>query len=130
MGVPGSSTGDVFHAWAQLPIPRGQFDEEQKEEQRVHFPECKPLPGAKKLLRQLNVAHNDGKKIQIALATSTRQMNYDLKTQSAETRELLANFDDNKRILWDDPRLANARGKPASDIFLLALRSINESLEE
>jgi pseudouridine-5'-monophosphatase len=131
MGVPGSSTGDVFHAWAQLPIPREQFDKEQKEEQRIHFPECKPLPGAEKLLRQLKVArNNDGKKIQIALATSTNQINYDLKSQSAETRELLANFDDNKRILWDDPRLADARGKPAPDIFLLALRSINETLEE
>jgi pseudouridine 5'-phosphatase len=131
MGVPGSSTGDVFHAWAQVPIPREQFNKEQKEEQRVHFPECRPLPGAEKLLRQLKVASNsDGKKVQIALATSTHQKNYDLKTQSAETRELLANFDDDKRILWSDPRLADARGKPAPDIFLLALRSINESLEE
>lgn len=25
MGVPGSSNGDTFHAWAQLPIPRSQY---------------------------------------------------------------------------------------------------------
>ncbi|KAE9372918.1 HAD-like protein [Stipitochalara longipes BDJ] len=129
MGVPGSSTGDVFHSWAQLPIPREQFNKEQKEQQQIHFPDCKPLPGAANLLSSLNAAHNtNGAKIHIALATSTNQINYDLKTASPPTKDLLSNFDDNRRILWDDPRLANARGKPAPDIFLLALKSINDSL--
>ncbi|KAN0111083.1 HAD-like protein [Hyaloscypha variabilis] len=131
MGVPGSSTGDVFHSWAQLPIPREQFNKEQKEQQQIHFPDCKPLPGTAKLLQSLTAAQNtNGAKIHIALATSTNRINYDLKTLSPETKGLLSNFDDSRRILWDDPRLANARGKPAPDIFLLALKSINDSLAE
>jgi pseudouridine 5'-phosphatase len=130
MGVPGSSTGDAFHNWAQLPIPREQFNKEQKEEQRIRFPECKPLPGAKKLLRALKGAHNtNGARIHIALATSTSKFNYDLKTSSPETKELLSNFEESRRILWTDPRLGKARGKPAPDIFLLALKCINESLD-
>lgn len=131
MGVPGSSTGDVFHAWAQLPIPREQFNKEQVEQQRIHFQECKPLPGAEKLLRALNEAQNtDGAKVHIALASSTSRINYDFKASSPETKQLLGIFDDKRRILWDDPRLANARGKPAPDIFLLALKSINDNLDE
>jgi pseudouridine-5'-monophosphatase len=130
MGVPGSSTGDVFHAWAQLPISREQFDKEQKDEQRIHFPDCKPLPGAEKLLRDLKAARNtNGTRVHVALATSTSNINYELKTQSRETKELLGTFDDNRRITWDDPRLENARGKPAPDIFLLAIKAINESLD-
>lgn len=131
MGVPGGSTGDAFHSWAQLPIPREQFNKEQKEQQRIYFPECKPLPGAHKVLRALKVANNtNGAKIHIALATSSNKINYELKASSPETKELLANFDDNRRILWTDPRLEKARGKPAPDIFLLALQSINDSLDE
>jgi pseudouridine 5'-phosphatase len=76
MGVPGGSTGDAFHSWAQLPIPREQFNKEQKEQQRIYFPECKPLPGAHKLLRALKVANNtNGAKIHIALATSSNKIN-------------------------------------------------------
>jgi pseudouridine-5'-monophosphatase len=131
MGVPGSSTGDVFHKWAQLPISRDQFNKEQKEQQRLHFPECKPLPGAKKLLRALKVARNiNGAKVYIALATSSEKSNYDLKSSSPETKELLSLFDDDRRILGDDPRLDKGRGKPAPDIFLMALKCINESLDE
>jgi pseudouridine-5'-monophosphatase len=131
MGVPGSSTGEVFHNWAQLPISRDQFKEEQKEQQRVHFPECKPLPGAAALLRGLKAAHNiSGAKIHTALASSSEKHNYELKIQRPETEELLGVFDDARRILGDDPRLEKGRGKPAPDAFLLALQSINESLGE
>ena len=131
MGVPASSTGDVFHNWAQLPIPREQFNKEQTEQQQIHFQECVPLPGAEQLLRTLKAAQNtNGAKVHIALATSTSRINYDFKTSSPKTKQLLGIFDDNRRILWDDPRLAKARGKPAPDIFLLALKSINDSLDE
>lgn len=131
MGVPGSSNGDAFHSWAQLPISRDQFSKEQKEQQQVHFPECKPLPGAEKLLRGLKVSQNiNNAKIHIALASSSEKHNYDLKIQRQETKELLSLFDDTRRVLGDDPRLEKARGKPAPDIFLMALQAINESLDE
>ncbi|OBT47128.1 hypothetical protein VE00_03076 [Pseudogymnoascus sp. WSF 3629] len=129
MGVPGSSTSDEFHRWAQLPIPREQFKGEQKEQQRLHFPHCKPLPGVETLLSNLNSARNvDGNKIHIALASSSEKNNYELKTSRPETKEIFSVFDENRRILGDDPRLKNGRGKPAPDIFLLALQVINESL--
>jgi len=131
MGVPGSSTGDIFHKWAQLPISREQFKREQKEQQQVHFPECKPLPGAEKLLRGLKVAQNiNGAKVHIALASSSEKENYDLKTKRPETKELLSIFNDTQRVLGDDPRLDKGRGKPAPDIFLMALQAINEALED
>jgi pseudouridine 5'-phosphatase len=131
MGVPGSSTGEVFHEWAQLPIPRSQFAQEQKEQQRLLFPECEPLPGAERLLSSLHHAHNlMGKKIHIALASSSEKSNFLLKTQRRENKEMLSVFHEDRTILGDDPRVKHGRGKPAPDIYLLALRMINESLEE
>lgn len=131
MGVPGSSTGDEFHRWAQLPISREQFQLEQKEQQRLHFPFCEPLPGVEALLKGLKSARNvEGNKIHIALASSSEKNNYELKTSRPETKEIFSVFDENRRILGDDPRLRKGRGKPAPDIFLLALQVINESLSD
>jgi len=131
MGVPGSSTGDVFHAWAQLPISREQFKEEQKAQQALQFPNCKPLPGVERLLTDLKTARTvEGKKVHIALATSSERANFELKTSLPATKEIFAVFPDHRRILGDDTRLAKGRGKPAPDIFLLALQVINGSLSE
>lgn len=134
MGVPGSSTGDTFHKWAHLPptVSREQFNAEQKEQQRIHFPECAPLPGTQALLSTLSNAQNtNGQKVHIALASSSERNNFDLKTsECSETRRLLHMFDPAHRILGDDPRLEKGRGKPAPDIFLLALKSINSTLPE
>lgn len=131
MGVPGSSEGDLFHKWAQLDISREQFRDEQREQQRLHFPECKLLPGVAKLLLDLKSAHNfHGDKVHIALATSSEKRNFDLKIVRPETIEVFKVFDENRRILGDDPRLRKGIGKPSPDIFLLALQVINESLKE
>jgi hypothetical protein len=97
MGVPGSSTGDVFHNWAQLPIPREQFAREQTEQQQIYFPECRPLPGAEKLL--LDLKNN----VEIALASSSEKYNYDRKVSRPETKRLLSVFDEDRLILGDDP---------------------------
>ena len=131
MGVPGSSTGDLFWEWAQLPIPREQFKQELKEQQWLHFPECSPLPGVKALLLDLTSAQNkDGNKVYVALATSSEKENFKMKSSHPATSEIFKVFDENLRVLGDDPRLAEGMGKPAPDIFLLALRMINESLPE
>jgi pseudouridine 5'-phosphatase len=121
MGVPGSSTGDVFHNWAQLPIPREQFAREQTEQQQIYFPECRPLPGAEKLL--LDLKNN----VEIALASSSEKYNYDRKVSRPETKRLLSVFDEDRLILGDDPKVQRGRGKPAPDIYLLALQMINLS---
>ncbi|KAK0107013.1 hypothetical protein ONS95_003727 [Cadophora gregata] len=131
MGVPGSSTGGPFFEWAQLPISREQFTKEQKEIQRTRFPQCKPLPGVKDLLSHLEKAYNtNGQKVHFAMASSTTKENFDLKAQSTETSEIYKLFPDNRRVLAGDPRVKEGRGKPAPDIFLMALQTINESLPE
>ncbi|KAI1080645.1 HAD-like protein [Whalleya microplaca] len=131
MGIPGSSHGDTFHNWAQLPISREQFHQEQTEQHRIHFPECKPLPGVEKLLSDLKAAKNtDGLPVEIALATSSERRNYEMKTSHAETRTVFDLIPENHRVLGDDPRVRRGRGKPAPDIYLLALNSINDGLPE
>jgi pseudouridine-5'-monophosphatase len=131
MGVPGSSTGDVFHNWAQLPISREQFAREQTEQQQIHFPECRPLPGAEKLLSDLKDARTTttNNNVEIALASSSEKYNYDRKVSRLETKKLLSLFDKDRLILGDDPRVQHGRGKPAPDIYLLALQTINSSLQ-
>ncbi len=139
MGVPGASNGDVFHGWARLPIPREQYRREQREQQQIHFPECKPLAGVERLLSDLRRAttatSGDGGgaegllPVQVALATSSERSNYDLKASgSAATRAVLDLIPVAHRVLGDDPRVAAGRGKPAPDIYLAALRAVNDAL--
>ncbi|KAF7910717.1 uncharacterized protein EAF01_002226 [Botrytis porri] len=131
MGVPGGSTSSVFIDWAQLPISKEQYALEQREQQKLHFPSCKPLPGVEKLLKDLSTARDvEGNKVHIALATSSEKYNFGLKISKEETRKLLEVFGEGRRVLGDDPRVEKGRGKPAPDIYLLALRLINESLGE
>ncbi|OTB07709.1 hypothetical protein M426DRAFT_19647 [Hypoxylon sp. CI-4A] len=131
MGVPGSSNGDVFHNWAKLPISREQFKREQSEQQRLHFPECKPLPGVEKLLKDLKSAKTTrGFPVEIALASSSEKANYELKTSRETTKAVLDLIPEEHRVLGDDPRVQHGRGKPAPDIYLVALESINSSLPE
>ncbi|KAK0710571.1 GS1-like protein [Apiosordaria backusii] len=141
MGVPGSSNGDVFHNWAQLPISRAQFAQEQEAEQERLFPLCEPLPGAVTLLETLT-----GRKVQVgdsssydtksrplvevALASSSESHNYARKTVRPGTKAILDLIAPSRRVLADDPRMAGARGKPAPDIFLVALEGINASFPE
>lgn len=53
-------------------------------------------------------------------------MNFRLKTN--HLTELFSVFETHRRVLGDDPRIEVGRGKPLPDIFLLALKTINESL--
>ncbi|KAI0517655.1 HAD-like domain-containing protein [Xylaria bambusicola] len=130
MGIPGSSNGDTFHNWAQLPISRGQFKQEQSEQQRLHFPQCEPLPGVEKLMADLQTAKNaDGYPVQIALATSSMRETYELKMKMPATKALIERIPPEHRVIGGgDERVK--RGKPAPDVFLLALRCINETLPE
>jgi pseudouridine 5'-phosphatase len=131
MGVPNATTGDVFYNWAKLPIPREQFDLELDEQKRLHFPNCMPIPGAEKLLSNLSHAGptSSGQKIQLALASSSMSKSYELKTTRSETKQLLNAFRTDRRILGDDPRIQHGRGKPAPDIYLAALDSVNATAD-
>lgn len=130
MGVHNSSNGDTFHEWAQLPISREQWSRESRALMHQLFRDCEPLPGAQELLSSLSSARSSssGDKIELALASSTPSEMYAIKTSRPETGRLLGSFQPERRILGDDPRLRRGRGKPAPDIYLLALEVLNTAV--
>lgn len=132
-GRPGPQSNEIFHTWAKLPVPEQDFMSEYTELQRKHFPTAKPLPGVEKLLADLertrywNINKNDGAhRVHIALATSSNTTNFTLKT--SHLTELFSVFETDRRVLGDDPRVKPGRGKPLPDIYLLALKTINDGL--
>ncbi|KAB8270491.1 HAD-like domain-containing protein [Aspergillus minisclerotigenes] len=127
MGIPDSTNSDKFHSWANLPTSREQFARESSENMRRHFPSCRPLPGAENILSILSQARSasSGSRIELALASSTKSHSYELKTSRPETKHLFDFFPPDRRVLGDDPRVRQGRGKPAPDIYLVALQSLN-----
>ena len=121
-GRPGPQAGQIFHSWAQLPIDQEQFLKEQKELQLKLFPNTKPLPGVMDLLAGLKK-----RGVHMALATSSNKNNFKIK--SAHLGDLFQNFELEHQVLGDDPRIPAGRGKPAPDIYLLALSTLNKTLE-
>ncbi|OIW35542.1 HAD-like protein [Coniochaeta ligniaria NRRL 30616] len=132
MGVPDSTSSDLFHNWAKLPVSvsREEFKQELREQMRLQFPNCEPLPGAEELLSKLSRARSasSGGRIELALASSTKSDTYELKTSRPETKRLLGFFPPDRQVLGDDPRLRLGRGKPAPDIYLVALQSLNSGV--
>ena len=70
---------------------------------------------------------NEGK-VNMAVATSSSTDHYILKT--AHLGNLFGKFQEGRIIKGDDVRIPKGKGKPCSDIYLLALNCINESLKE
>jgi len=64
----------------------------------------------------------------MAVATSSHRTNFEIKTRHLQT--LFEVFDSNHVVVGDDPRIPSGRGKPAPDIYLLALQTINDQLPE
>ncbi|KAL9008463.1 MAG: hypothetical protein Q9173_006410 [Seirophora scorigena] len=122
-GRPGPEAGEIFHAWAQLPIPRAEYMRKNAELQRQHFPSAQPLPGVPELLATLSA-----RGVHLALATSSHAANFKLKV--AHLQALFGHFPEEQRVLGDDPRIPPGRGKPAPDIYLLALETINQRLRK
>jgi pseudouridine-5'-monophosphatase len=98
--------------------------------QAKHFPFSKPLPGAEKLLLDLGLTENrlKAKKVHLTLATSSLEANVKIKAKHLE--DMFSVFKPNRKIFGDDLRIPKGRGKPSLDIYLLALKAINESLDE
>ncbi|KAF8476072.1 putative HAD superfamily hydrolase, partial [Kalaharituber pfeilii] len=118
-GRPGPAATQIFYEWAQLPIPISEYLLRSSALQQTTFPTCAPLPGAVSLLRSLVSAG-----IEVALATSSHSKNFALKT--AHLEDVLFNyFPGDQVVRGDDPRMKPGRGKPAPDIYLLALETIN-----
>ncbi|KAK4035047.1 HAD-like domain-containing protein [Parachaetomium inaequale] len=132
-GRPGPAATKLFHDWANLPITQDEYVSELLVLQAKHFPTTQPLPGVPDLLAHLgrtrywDLKKKDGaQRVHIALATSSHEANFRLKT--AHLPELFSVFPTARRVLGDDSRIARGRGKPLPDIFLLALKTINDSL--
>jgi pseudouridine-5'-monophosphatase len=128
-GRPGPTATSILHAWAQLPISEAQYAAELAVLQQASFPSAAPLPGVEPLLARLAAACTPaGDRVNIGLATSSHEGNFRLKT--AHLQELFAVFEEHRRVLGDDARIPKGRGKPAPEIYLLALKTINESRGE
>ncbi|MCJ1335320.1 hypothetical protein MMC09_000588 [Bachmanniomyces sp. S44760] len=127
-GRPGPVANEIFQSWAKLPIRPEEYLSELTSLQREEFPHCAPLPGVRELLSKLGeVQKREGKgRVDLAVATSSRAWIYDLKT--AHLRDLMSVFQPEQVVKGDDERIAEGRGKPAPDIYLLALRMINERI--
>ncbi|KAH8651016.1 HAD-like domain-containing protein [Xylariales sp. PMI_506] len=137
-GRPGPAANAIFREWAKLPISEADFLAQQAALQRQHFPSTKPLPGVVELLGNLGRTRwwdlkkggdgeaSAGKRVHIALATSSHAANFRVKT--AHLTELFSVFEAPRRVLGDDPRVKPGRGKPLPDIYLLALKTINDTL--
>ena len=94
--------------------------------QRKHFPSTQPLPGVPTLLSTLQktqISNPPGKRVHIALATSSHAGNFALKT--AHLPHVFDAFPKHARVLGDDGRIPRGRGKPCPDIYLLALEMVN-----
>ncbi|KAK4191914.1 HAD-like domain-containing protein, partial [Podospora australis] len=145
-GRPGPQATKLFHEWAQLPISHEEYTDQYYKLQAQHFPATQALPGIPKLLSDLGrtrywdvsssspspssglVQDRLPHRVHIALATSSHESNFRLKTSHLE--ELFSVFESHRRVLGDDHRIPPGRGKPLPDIYLLALKTINESLPE
>lgn len=63
--------------------------------------------------------------MELALATSSHKGNYEIKTENLGG--LFSVFEEEMRVLGDDARIPAGRGKPAPDIYLLALKTVNDA---
>jgi pseudouridine-5'-monophosphatase len=99
-----------------------EYYEQQSVLQAELFPSSKPLPGAEALLKGLQA-----RSVEVALATSSHQGNFYLKTD--HLKDFMSTFVEERRVLGDDPRIPKGKGKPAPDIYLVALETINKDLE-
>ena len=140
-GRPGPAATKIFHDWAGLPISEEEYIAQNSALHQEKFPNAQPLPGVPELLANLgrtrywevkdkadgNGADAQGKnRVHIALATSSAERNFKLKTDHLS--DFFSIFPRERRVLGDDKRLQPGRGKPLPDIFLLALKTINDSL--
>ncbi|RMZ69197.1 HAD-superfamily hydrolase subfamily IA variant 3 [Pyrenophora seminiperda CCB06] len=121
-GRPGPQAAQIFQTWAQLPISDEQFRLEQSELQKELFKQTKPLAGVMALLAGLKE-----RGVNMALATSSHRGNYELKT--GHLGDLFGYFREEHKVLGDDVRIPPGRGKPAPDIYLLALSTLNKTVE-
>ncbi|KAF2652144.1 HAD-like protein [Lophiostoma macrostomum CBS 122681] len=123
LGVPDSTAGDAFHEWAQLPIPREQWVTEESAMYENACRECGGMRGAEALLEKLS-GKGKGGRVEVALGSSSARWTFEVKMQSPRVRRLVECIPERCRVIGDAEGVG--RGKPAPDVFLVALGRVNE----
>ncbi|KAF1808236.1 putative HAD superfamily hydrolase [Eremomyces bilateralis CBS 781.70] len=107
-----------------IPLSIEQYKSRQLELHQEHFPKTEPLPGVEPLLHTLK--NRVASPPFLALVSSSQPEGFKVKT--THLSPLFEHFPPHLRVLGRDPRIQAARGKPAPDVYLLALNLINESV--
>ncbi|CCE78476.1 Piso0_001099 [Millerozyma farinosa CBS 7064] len=116
-GRPGPEAARIIVEDFELPVKPEEFQQLAMKKQETLWKECGFLPGALELLKYLH-----GKRVPMALGTSSNSVNFDRKT--SHLREGFDLF--GKHIVkGDDERIGKDRGKPNPDIWFVCLESLN-----
>jgi len=111
MGKPEREAGiHTLSFFPDISLSVDEFLLERNRVQDILWPKVPLLPGIRKLVHHLK-KHN----IPIAVATSSRRRNFELKT--AHHQEVFGWFDG--KIVCGDDKQYQMKGKPAPDIFLV-----------
>ncbi|KAJ1786732.1 Pseudouridine-5'-phosphatase [Coemansia sp. RSA 2167] len=118
MGRDVRTATEILLADLDLPLTFDEYDNQATELKQIYFGMAMMMPGAERLIRHLNV-HS----IPIALATSSSKQMFEIKT--AAHKDIFGLF--GSITCGDDPEVENS--KPAPDIFLTAMRRLDNGLE-
>ncbi|KAL1797174.1 hypothetical protein ACET3X_003780 [Alternaria dauci] len=109
--------------WAQVPLTPVQWSAKERESTHL-FKNSKLLPGVETLLVTLKTKASP--RVLLALASSAGHQKFALKTSHIPA--INAAFDNPAfQVFGDDPEMSDSKKKPEPDIFLLALKRLNDA---
>ncbi|KAF2679675.1 hypothetical protein K458DRAFT_490345 [Lentithecium fluviatile CBS 122367] len=110
--------------WAELPLSLTNWKAKEKEGTHL-FKNSQLLPGIEKLLNTLHTKTSPP--VKLSLASSAGRELSALKTSHIPAIAF-AFSDPAFHVFGDDPEMSDSRKKPEPDIFLIALKRLNEAL--
>ncbi|KAL8798052.1 MAG: hypothetical protein Q9200_007829, partial [Gallowayella weberi] len=119
---PPSQGHERLISGTNLPLTVEEFKAEVAKH-HTPFTNSQPLPGVLVLLSHLS---STNPKIHLAMASSTTKPFFATKTSHLPS--LTSHFTPLTSLFSDDADMQTKKGKPAGDIFLLAMQRINASL--
>ncbi|KAL7006285.1 hypothetical protein EMMF5_004171 [Cystobasidiomycetes sp. EMM_F5] len=121
MGRPGLDAAQFLVDFTKIPLTAMEAMTKMEKRQEELFRQVSPMPGALKL-----VAHLATHKVPIAIATGSREKNFQIKT--AHLPELFFHFPTASIVTADTEHVK--RGKPHPDIFLYAAETLGIHTDE
>ncbi|XP_056645377.1 pseudouridine-5'-phosphatase-like isoform X1 [Diorhabda carinulata] len=116
MGLHGSEMAKRIVDVYELPLTPEEYYSQAMEQYKIIMPQCQLMPGAFKLVKHL---HSNN--IPIAVATSSSQESFDLKTQNH--KDFFSLF---SHIVCGGSDPDVKAGKPAPDIFLTCAKRFSD----